>query len=98
MKFVITNNDGVIIAISNTFRDDKEIRNLVLDNYNIAYAPDEVFNVFEVSVPDYVEEQKYCYDENEGFYSNPNYVYYYSNEERLSAVEDMMNEILLGGM
>ena len=98
MKYVITNNDDVIIAISTTFRDDKTIRNLVLDNYNIAYAPDEEFNVYQVNVPNEVESSKYCYDETNGFYANPNYVYSYSEEERLSALEDMMNEIILGGM
>jgi len=98
MKYVITNEDDVIIAISTTYRNDETIRNLVLDNYNIAYAPNKEFNVYQVNVPNEVVEQKYCYDETNGFYVNPNYVYYYSEEERISALEDMMNEIILGGV
>jgi len=99
MKYVITDKDDVVIALSTRFNDNKEIRNLELDDFNIAYAPDEEFNVYQViSVPAEVEPSKYCYDETNGFYTNPNYVYYYSDEERISALEDMMNEIILGGM
>ena len=99
MKYVITNNDDVVIALSTKCNDNKAIRNLELDNYNIAYAPDEEFNIYQVNnVPSEVVEQKYCYTENGGFTTNPNYVYYYSDEERLSALEDMVDMILMGGM
>ena len=98
MKYVITNNDDIIIAISTTCINDKATRNLILDGYNLAYAPDEEPNVYQANVPNDIEVDKYCYDETNGFYANPNYVYYYSEEERISALEDMMNEIILGGM
>ena len=98
MKYVITDKDDVVIALSNSCNDNKEYRNLELDDFNIAYAPDEEFNVYQVEVPSEVEPSKYCYTEKDGFYVNPNYTYTYTEEERLSALEDMMNEIILGGM
>lgn len=99
MKYVITDKDDVVIALSTRFNDNKEIRNLELDDFNIAYAPDEEFNVYEVNnVPAEVEPSKYRYDDLAGFTRNPDYVYYYTEEERISALEDMMNEILLGGV
>lgn len=96
MKYVITNNDDVIIAISNTFRDDKATRNIILDNINIAYAPNEELNVYQVNVPNGVVEAKYCYTENDGFYANPNYVEPpLPMEERLDNVETTITEIEL---
>ena len=97
--YVITDKDDVVIALSNKCKDNKELRNLELDDFNIAYAPNEEFNVYQVNnVPEYVEPSKYCYKELVGFSKNPNYTYYYSDEERISALEDMVNELILGGM
>ena len=45
----------------------------VLTEKNIAYVP-EHFAVNEVAeVPDGIEEHKYCYTQENGFYKNPNY-------------------------
>lgn len=95
--YIITNNNNVIIAISNTYRLDEEHRNIILDEYNIAYGPNEVMNAFEVQeVPSEVEVEKYCYTEAQGFYKNPDYKQYYSIEDRVEALEQMMNEMILG--
>lgn len=73
--YIITNKENVIIAISNTAEVNEETRNIILDNYNIAYAPNEMPNIYEnVEVPEEVEIQKYCYTEAEGFYKNPDYI------------------------
>ena len=100
MKFVLTNKNNEIIEISNTYELDEEHRNINVDNHAIAYAPDEVINVFEVDeVPENVELAKYCYTEEKGFYENENYVEPEEPiekrlklmEERMALTEDMIN-------
>ncbi len=100
MKFVLTNNNNEIIEISNTYELDEEHRNINVDNHAIAYAPDEVINVFEVEeIPENVERAKYCYTEEKGFYENENYVEPEEPiekrlklmEERMALTEDMIN-------
>lgn len=98
MKYVLTNEENIIIDISSTYNHDKEKRNIKLDNHNIAYAPNEVINVYEVEIPSNVELQKYCYTSEQGFYKNENYKEHYSLEEQVSALEDMVNELILGGL
>ena len=95
-KYVLTNKENVIIAISNKYENNEETRNIVLDDYNIAYAPDEVINAYQVEVPDEVEEQKYCYTEDDGFYKNENYVEPpLSEEQRLINAEKTITELEL---
>lgn len=95
-KYVLTNDKNEIIAISNKYEKNEEARNIILDNYNIAYAPDEVINAYQVEVPEEVEEQKYCYTEEDGFYKNENYVEPpLSEEERLNNAENSITEIEL---
>ena len=73
--FILTNKNNEIIEISNTYELDEEHRNIIVDNYAIAYAPDEKINVYEVEeIPENVERAKYCYTEEKGFYVNENYV------------------------
>lgn len=100
MKFVLTNKNNEIIEISNTYELDEEHRNINVDNHAIAYAPDEVINVFEVEeIPENVEIAKYCYTEEKGFYENENYVEPEEPiekrlklmEERMALTEDMIN-------
>lgn len=100
MKFVLTNKNNEIIEISNTYELDEEHRNINVDNHAIAYAPDEVINVFEVDeVPENIEATKYCYTEEKGFYENENYVEPEKPvearlklmEERMALTEDMIN-------
>ena len=89
---VLTNKDDEIIAISKTCEVNEELRNINLDDYAIAYGPDEMPNIYEVKkVPEEVEIAKYCYTEEDGFYKNPNYVKHYSVEDRLDLVESIIN-------
>lgn len=63
---------------------------------NVAYMSHD-FTVIEVdSVPEEVEPHKYKY-ENEEFIINEDYVEYHSEEDRISALEDIINMLLLGG-
>lgn len=40
----------------------------------MAVPPEFVKNIFEVNdIPEYVQEEKYCYSEENGFYINENY-------------------------
>lgn len=95
-KYVLTNKENIIIAISNKYENNEETRNIVLDDYNIAYAPDEVINAYHVEVPDEVEVQKYCYTEEDEFYINENYVEPpLTEEERLNNAENSITELEL---
>lgn len=101
MKIILTNKDNEIIAISNTYQLDEEHRNVNLDdNRTIAYAPNEIINMFEIEeIPNEVEMIKYCYTEEKGFYINENYVEPKEPmeerlaliEERVTLAEDMIN-------
>lgn len=100
MKFVLTNKNNEIIEISNTYELDEEHRNINVDNHAIAYAPNEIINMFEIEeIPNEVEMIKYCYTEEKGFYINENYVEPKEPmeerlaliEERVTLAEDMIN-------
>lgn len=68
-----------------------------LINENVAF-PTELVDVNQVDeIPDFVEREKYCYTEEKGFYKNENWVPYYSTEDRIAALEDVVNMLLLGG-
>lgn len=72
--YILTNNKNEITAISKICERIEEYRNIKLDDHNIAYAPDEQINIYEVeSVAEEISERKYCYTEEQGFYKNPNY-------------------------
>lgn len=47
-------------------------------------------------IPEYVEEAKYKYVDG-AFVENEDYVEWHSEAERISALEDMVNMLLLGG-
>lgn len=100
MKYILTNKNDEIIEISNTYELDEEHRNINVDNHAIAYAPDELINVFEVEeIPEGVQVAKYCYTEEKGFYKNENWkepkepieTRLELVEERVSLAEDMIN-------
>lgn len=107
MKYIITDKNNVILEISNIYELDKEHRNIRLDNYKIAYAPNEKMDVYEVEeVPNEVVNQKYCYTEEEGFYKNENYKEPEpTNEEKIKDLQEQITnlqlalaEIVEGGM
>ena len=75
MYIITRKSDNVIIAISNIAEVNEEIRNIILDDYNIAYAPNEKPNIYQIAeIPEGVEIEKYCYIEDDGFYKNPDYI------------------------
>lgn len=48
-------------------------------------------------IPEYVEAEKYKYVDGK-FVENEDYVEWHSEQERITALEDMMNMLLMGGM
>lgn len=88
--FIITDKENIINAISSKCEVNEDVRNIVLDNYAIAYAPNEKPNINEVAeIPEGVEIGKYCYTETEGFTRNPNY------EEPLPTAQEQINDLYL---
>jgi hypothetical protein len=49
------------------------------------------------NIPEEVEVEKYKY-ENGNFIINEDYIEYHSEQERIAALEDMVNMLLLGGL
>ena len=93
--YIITDKENVIIHISETI-GYQENGNVLVDNSTLAIANLLVNGVYKVeTVEEGVRPSKYCYTEEKGFYKNENYREYYSQEDRISALEDTVN-ILLG--
>lgn len=107
MKYILVDKDKVIKAISNNIEVKSDRYLLVEERVEIFkdYPTQDIegnvehnyINVYQVEVPENIVTEKYCYDETNGFYKNENYVEYYSEEDRISALEDMVNMLILGG-
>lgn len=92
--YIITDKDNVIINISKTIGYQSN-GNILVNDGTLAIAKLLVNKVYEVDeVPEEIEEAKYCYTEEKGFYKNENYVEYFSEEDRISALEDAVNMLL----
>ena len=103
--YILTNHKNVILDISKILIE-KEDR-YATDNFEIMkeYKTQNIdgtitvdaINAFEVQeISENIEIEKYCYTENDGFYKNPDYKEEYTTEQRLEALEQMMNELILG--
>lgn len=65
---------------------------------NMACMAGREITMVEVNnVPEEVTVEKYKYVDGE-FVENEDYVEYHSEQERISALEDMVNMLLMGGM
>ena len=84
-RYIINNGK---LAILKEYKSQDQDGKLTVDTINY-------YNIEEI--PEGVEPNKYCYTPEQGFFKNTNYKEYYSEEERLSAIEDIMNILLLGG-
>lgn len=73
MKYIITNENNIIIHISETI-GYQENGNILVDNNTLAIAKPLVKSVFEMdNINEGIKENKYCYTEEQGFYENENY-------------------------
>lgn len=100
MKYVLTTDNDVLIHISDTL-DYQSNGNPLVDNGNLAIAKPLVKEIFEVEdeeIPAKAIENnaKYKYTREDGFTKNEDYVEYYSPEQRIEALEEMVNMLLLG--
>ena len=94
MKYIFTNKNDEIFHISNT-KDYQENGNVLVDNRSFAIPPALIKEIYEIEeIPQEVEVTKYCYTEEKGFYKNENYREHYSDEERISALENAVNMLL----
>lgn len=90
---VVTYNDNSIAAMREEISYENNGNVLIGNNTSIGFWL--VKGVYDVEeIPSEVEENKYCYDEEVGFYKNENYeepVDPNKIEERISALEDVIN-------
>ncbi len=94
MKYIITEKDDVVIHISETI-GYQENGNVLVDNGELAIAKPLVKDVYEVEeIEENIVEAKYCYTKEKGFYKNEKYREYFSEEQRISALEDTVNMLL----
>lgn len=95
--FIITDKNNVIMHISATKNIQEGTGYLLVDNDTLAIPTQLYKEVYEIeTMPENIEPQKYCYTEKDGFYKNPDYKEYYSLEDRMITMEQMMNEMILG--
>lgn len=88
-------NENAIMHISETLNRQEGNNYYLIKNDSIAIPPEFVKEVYEVDeIPEGVEEYKYCYTPEDGFYKNVNYREYFSEEDRISALEDAVNTLL----
>ena len=86
--YLLEKKDNVIMHISETL-DRQEINNYYLiENGTMAVPPKFVKNIFVVeTIPEYVEEEKYCYTEEKGFFENENFIEEVEEELEIEEVE-----------
>lgn len=94
MKYIFVNENDEIFHISET-KDYQENGNVLVDDGKLAIPPSLIKEIYELEeIPNGIEVAKYCYTEEKGFYKNENYREYFSEEERISALEDAVNSLL----
>lgn len=94
--YILTNKDNEIIAISKICERIEEYRNIKLDDYNIAYAPNEIINIYKVdTVDESICESKYCYTETDGFYVNESYVEPIDEQTEIEALKEQITDLQL---
>lgn len=92
--FILVNENDVVFHLSESL-DFQSNGNLLVDNGGLAIAKFLVKDVFEVEdVPSEIEVQKFCYTEDKGFYKNESFKEYFTEEQRISALEDVVNNLL----
>lgn len=92
--YIITDKEDVIFNISET-KDYQENGNVLVNNETLAIPQTLIKDICEVDeIPSEVEIAKYCYTEEKGFFKNKNYKQYFSEEDRISALEDAVNTLL----
>lgn len=95
MKYVITNKDDVVIHISETI-GYQENGNVIVKNGELAIAKPLVKEVYEVEeIEENVEEAKYCYTKEKGFYKNENYKEIITPEKEIEILKEQVTDLQL---
>ena len=103
---ILTDSKNVIIEIANAIETKGDRYHLVEENVDIFkdYPTQDTqgnithnyITLHTVTVPEYVEVQKYCYNTIDGFYENPDYAEPPKTvEERLDINETSITEVEL---
>lgn len=96
MYIITSTNNNKVLIISPTL-EYLSNGNALVNNGTLAIAKYLIENVYEKAENDISAEvipNKYCYTEAEGFFIDPNWQETYTEEERISALEDMVNNLL----
>lgn len=95
-KFIFTRKeDDVIFEMSDDCQVQEKTGYPLIHNGTLAIGCP--CNQYEVETPDNIVTEKFKYTEAEGFTKNENYKRYYSLEEQVQALQEVVNEIILGG-
>ena len=97
--YILTDKYNHVITISKTL-DYQNNGNYLVKDGTLAIVPSLVTNIYEKNegIDEKYDSSKYCYTEEKGFYINPDWKPYYSIEERVTALEDAVNSLLIGGL
>ena len=97
--YILTDNENRILAISKTLSYQNDGYPVVY-NDTLAIASTLVSHTYEKDeeIDNKYNSHKYCYTEEKGFYIDPNWRPYYPTEERVAALEDAVNSLLIGGL
>lgn len=97
MYILTRKEDDVIFETSEDLATQEGTGYYLIKNGTLAVPPQLCKGVFEIEENDKVKEcpEKWIYTEKGGLVKNTNYKRYYSNEERIQALEDMVNEIIM---
>lgn len=91
MYIAIDNNTKGFLMFDNEIEAKDDVVKMVTMRVNI---PKTIGTVYEVDeIPDGVEPFKYCYEENKGFYKNPNWREP-TEAEKYGVSEDVYNSII----
>ena len=97
--YILTNSDNRIIMISKTLSYTNN-NDYVVNEGKLIIVKELISNVYEKNeeIDKKYNSSKYCYTNEQGFYINPDWKPYYPIEERVAALEDAVNSLLIGGL
>lgn len=89
MYLIINEKTKMIYSIANMAKRINDHNVCVNDSLTLA-SGDKLLVISMDNIPEYVEPEKYCYNETDGFYENPNY----TEPEEPVTLEDLEKEIM----
>ena len=93
MNLIVNKFTKVILSITSDITYDV-VRNPIDNTTGIGYFIDQVNVISDISVPDNIQPNKYCYTSTDGFYLNAGYDTL-TADERLTNVEANIDYLML---